>query len=292
MKVAVFGKIISPEARPSIEALHRILMEAGVEFVVYEQLNKFIIDHCDLGLNFPTFLSHEDLLAFAPDFLITIGGDGTILDASTLIREAGIPIVGINTGRLGFLSNVRRDKIQEAITALIDGKYSLSKRSLLTLKSDTLNIDLPFALNEVAVSRKETTAMVTVEVTIDGEFLNNYWADGLIVATPTGSTGYSLSCNGPIMMPGSETFVLTPVAPHNLTTRPLVIPNTCEIKLKVSTREEQCLVSLDSRVYSVPSGTELKLGLADFTIALVETKNGTFAKTLRNKLMWGIDKRN
>jgi NAD+ kinase len=292
MKVAVFGKIISPEARPSIEALHRILLEAGVDFIVYEQLNKFIIDHCDLGLKFPTFLNHEDLLAFAPDFLITIGGDGTILDATTLIRDAGIPIVGINTGRLGFLSNVRRDKIQEAITALIDGKYSLSKRSLLTLESDTLNIEMPFALNEVAVSRKDTTAMVTVEVTIDGEFLNNYWADGLIVATPTGSTGYSLSCNGPIIMPGSETFVLTPVAPHNLTTRPLVIPNTCEIKLKVSTREEQCLVSLDSRVYPVPSGTELKLGLADFTIALVETKNGTFAKTLRNKLMWGIDKRN
>jgi NAD+ kinase len=151
---------------------------------------------------------------------------------------------------------------------------------------------MPFALNEVAVSRKDTTAMVTVEVTIDGEFLNSYWADGLIVATPTGSTGYSLSCNGPIIMPGSKTFVITPVAPHNLTTRPFVIPNTCEITLKVNTREEQCLVSLDSRIYSVPNGTEFKLSLADFTIALVETKNETFAKTLRNKLMWGLDKRN
>jgi NAD+ kinase len=292
MKVAVFGKVISPEARPDIETLHRILIEAGIEFVVFEGLNNFIIEHCDLGLDFPTFSNHKDLTNYAPDFLITIGGDGTILDATTLVRDSKIPIVGINTGRLGFLSNVSRNKIQEAIAALIAGKYKLSERSLLALKSDALDLEMPFALNEVAISRKDTTAMVTVEVTINGEFFNNYWADGLIVATPTGSTGYSLSCNGPIIMPGSDTFVLTPVAPHNLTARPFVIPNSCQVKLKVNSREAQSLVSLDSRIYAVPNGTEINLSLANFTIALVETKNETFAKTLRNKLMWGLDKRN
>lgn len=292
MKVAVFGKIISPEARPDIEKLHRILLEEGIEFIVFQQLNNFIIDHCDLGLKFESFATHQELCSFAPDFLISIGGDGTILDATTLVRDAGIPIVGINTGRLGFLSNVSRNKIASAIKALVQGNYSLSKRSLLALKSGALDLEMPFALNEVTLSRKDTTAMVTVEVWIDGEFFNNYWADGLIVATPTGSTGYSLSCNGPIIMPGSEAFVLTPVAPHNLTTRPFVIPNSCEVKLKVNSREEQCLVSLDSRIYSVPTGTEISLSLASFSIALVETKNETFAKTLRNKLMWGLDKRN
>lgn len=292
MKVAVFGKVISPEARPDIEALHRILIEADIEFIVFEGLNNFIEEHCDLGLSFSTFTNHKDLINYAPDFLITIGGDGTILDATTLVRNSKIPIVGINTGRLGFLSNVSRDKIKEAIEALIAGKYKLSERSLLALKSDALDLEMPFALNEVTVSRKDTTAMVTVEVTINGEFFNSYWADGLIVATPTGSTGYSLSCNGPIIMPGADTFVLTPVAPHNLTARPFVIPNTCEVKLKVNSREAQSLVSLDSRIYSVPNGTEISLSLADFTIALVETKNETFAKTLRNKLMWGLDKRN
>ena len=292
MRVAVYGKKFSAEAREDIEQLHSILVESKIEFKVYHRLNAFIVDHCDMGLDFEEFRSHEDLIEYQPDFLITIGGDGTILDATTLVRDSGIPILGINTGRLGFLSNVNRKKVEENLQALFRKDYHLSERRLLSLECDALDLEMPFALNEVTVSRKDTTAMVTVEVHINGEFFNNYWADGLIIATPTGSTGYSLSCNGPIMMPGSETFVITPIAPHNLTARPFVIPNSCEIELKVFSREGRNLVSLDSRIYSLPNGEVLKVRLASFTIALVETADHTFAQTLRNKLMWGMDKRN
>lgn len=292
MRLAVYGKKISAEAREDIENLHSILIESGVDFKVYHRLNDFIEEHCDLGLSFETFRDHQDLMAYRPDFLITIGGDGTILDATTLVRDSGIPILGINTGRLGFLSNVNRQKIEDSLEALFRKDYKLSQRRLLSLETSALNLEMPFALNEITVSRKDTTAMVTVEVSINGEFFNSYWADGLIVATPTGSTGYSLSCNGPIMMPGSETLVLTPIAPHNLTARPFVIPNHCEIELKVNSREEWNLVSLDSRIYSIRNGESLKIRRANFSIALVETAEHTFAKTLRNKLMWGMDKRN
>lgn len=292
MRLAVYGKKISAEAREDIENLHAILVESGVDFIVYHRLNDYIEEHCDLGLSFTTFRNHQELMEYAPNFLITIGGDGTILDAATLVRDSGIPILGINTGRLGFLSNVNRQKIEESLEALFREDFKLSHRRVLHLESSALDLELPFALNEITVSRKDTTAMVTVEVSINGEFFNSYWADGLIIATPTGSTGYSLSCNGPIMMPGSETFVLTPIAPHNLTARPFVIPNSCEIELKVDSREEWNLVSLDSRIYSLRNGERLKIRLANFNIALVETAEHTFAKTLRNKLMWGLDKRN
>lgn len=292
MRLAVYGKKFSAEAREDIENLHSILVESNIEFKVYHLLNDFIKSHCNLGLEFQEFRSHDDLLAYKPDFLITIGGDGTILDATTLVRDSGIPILGINTGRLGFLSNVNRKKVEESLEAIFREDYKLSQRRLLHLECDALDLDLPFALNEITVSRKDTTAMVTVEVSIDGEFFNSYWADGLIIATPTGSTGYSLSCNGPIIMPGSETLVLTPIAPHNLTARPFVIPNSCEIEIKVYSREAWNLVSLDSRIYSLANGDVLKIRMADFTIGLVETADQTFAQTLRNKLMWGMDKRN
>lgn len=292
MKIAVFGKKFRAEAREDIENLYRILVEHKIDFKVFHRLNSFIVEHCDLGLDLSEFRSHQDLLDYNPDFLITIGGDGTILDATTLVRDSGIPILGINTGRLGFLSNVNRKNIEESIQALVDHNFSLNQRRLLSMDCPSLNLEMPFALNELTVSRKDTTAMVTVEVSINGEFFNNYWADGLIIATPTGSTGYSLSCNGPIMMPGSETFVITPIAPHNLTARPFVIPNSCEVELVVSSREEQNLVSLDSRIYSIANGERLKVRLANFTIAMVETPDHTFAKTLRNKMMWGMDKRN
>ncbi len=292
MKLAVYGKKFSAEAREDIENLHSILVESKIDFKVFHRLNDFIKSHCNLGLDFDEFHSHEDLISYQPDFLITIGGDGTILDATTLVRDSGIPILGINTGRLGFLSNVNRKMVAESLESIFREDYKISQRRLLHLECDALDLDLPFALNEITVSRKDTTAMVTVEVSIDGEFFNNYWADGLIIATPTGSTGYSLSCNGPIIMPGSETLVLTPIAPHNLTARPFVIPNSCEIELKVYSREGWNLVSLDSRIYSLPNGEPLKIRIADFTIGLVETADQTFAQTLRNKLMWGMDKRN
>lgn len=292
MKVAVFGKSISIDSRPFIEVLHRKLGELDAEIFVFRRLNQFIVDHCDLDLNFQEFSSHQDLLNIQPDFLITVGGDGTILDAVTLVRDSGIPILGINTGRLGFLSNVSREKIEEAVGALHSGNYSIDERHLLTLKDSGLDLDLNFALNEITVSRKDTTAMVTVHAWIDDQYLNSYWADGLIIATPTGSTGYSLSCGGPIIMPGSQNFVITPIAPHNLNVRPFVIPNDSTIKLKVEGREKQFLVSLDSRIYSVDNGTELYLELGKFRIKMIKTEVQDFTETLRNKLLWGLDRRN
>ncbi len=292
MKVAVFGKVINAETKPFIENLYQELVKIGAEISVFRKLNRFIQEHCDIDVNFEEFNSHEDIIAYKPDFLITAGGDGTILDAVTYIRDSGIPILGINTGRLGFLSNVSREEISKAVKALHDGEYSLDERNLLEVSSDALNLDLNFALNEVTVSRKDTTAMVTIHTWINGDYLNSYWADGLIVATPTGSTGYSLSCGGPIIMPGSESFVITPIAPHNLNVRPFVIPNNMEIKMKVEGREKLCLVSLDSRIYSIPSGSELTMQLGSFKIKLVKTEIQDFPTTLRNKLLWGLDKRN
>ncbi len=292
MKVAVFGKSISLDTKPYIENLHRELVEAGAEIIVVESLNRFIREHCDLGVQFRDFSSHEELKKEAPDFLITAGGDGTILDAVTYVRDSGIPILGINTGRLGFLSNVSKEKIKQAVQALLHEDYTLDERYLLNLECDGLDLDLNFAMNEITVSRKNTTAMVTIHTWIDNTYLNSYWADGLIIATPTGSTGYSLSCNGPIIMPGSDSFVITPIAPHNLNVRPFVIPNNIKIKLKVEGRELQHLVSLDSRIYTIDSNSELLISLEKFKIKLVKTDVQDFADTLRNKLLWGLDKRN
>lgn len=292
MKVAVFGKLISADTKPFIENLHRQLLEIGAEIVVLRKLNQFIKEHCDFNYSFEDFHNHEELVAHKPDFLITAGGDGTILDAVTYVRDSEIPILGINTGRLGFLSNVSKENIPEAITALHTGEYALDERYLIAVDAPGLDLDLNFALNEVSVSRKDTTAMVTVHTWINGNYLNSYWADGLIIATPTGSTGYSLSCGGPIIMPGSESFVITPIAPHNLNVRPFVIPNNIEIKLKVEGRERQFLISLDSRIYTMETGSEITVKLAKFKIKLVKTEIQDFADTMRNKLMWGLDKRN
>lgn len=293
MKVAIFGKHITQEARPYLETLHEELIKGGAQLLVYRRLNKFLRDHCDLHLNFPEFHNHESLVESGADVLITVGGDGTLLDAATLVRHSNIPLMGINLGRLGFLATVAKEEIVKSVRALLDGHYRLDSRHLLTLStSEDLGIDPTFALNEVTVSRKDTTAMVTVHVWIDGVFLNSYWADGLILATPTGSTGYSLSCGGPIIMPGSRNFVITPIAPHNLNVRPFVIPNDMEIRLRVEGREDQFLVSLDSRIYVFRSSTELTVKKANFKISLVQTDFQNFPNTLRNKLLWGIDRRN
>jgi NAD+ kinase len=243
---------------------------------------------------YKTFASHQELDS-SFDMMISIGGDGTILRAATLVRDSNIPILGINAGRLGFLALVQKENIADFLQIVIDKKYSISERTLLTLTSDnTIEgiADINFAMNEISVSRKDTTSMITIETYLDGEYLNSYWADGLIVATPTGSTGYSLSCGGPILTPTVESLVITPIAPHNLNNRPLVIADKTEVRLKVSGREEQYLVSLDSRIAVVANDSILTIRKADFTIKMVEIPKETFLKTLRNKLLWGEDKRN
>jgi len=207
----------------------------------------------------------------------------------------GIPIVGVNTGRLGFLSTLKKEEVRRVVTEFVSGAYSIVERSLVEVNAD---FDIPefrdmnYALNEVTVSRKDTTSMITVETHLNNEYLTSYWADGLIVATPTGSTGYSLSCGGPVIMPGVQSLVITPIAPHNLNARPLVISDDTIIRLKVSGREVNHLVSLDSRIATIENGKEITVKKAPFTIKMIAYTSESFLETIRNKLLWGQDKRN
>ena len=227
--------------------------------------------------------------------MLTVGGDGTILRAVTFIRNSDIPIVGINTGRLGFLATVQKDGIKYAIGQLLKQNYKIKERTLLSVttspKIKSLK-SLNFALNEVSVSRKNTASMITIETLIDDEYLTSYWSDGLIISTPTGSTGYSLSCGGPIITPQAKSFALTPIAPHNLNARPIVIPDDTIIKLKISGRENEFFLSLDSRITSINCNTEIFVQKANFNLKMVQINDQTFIKTLREKLLWGQDTRN
>jgi NAD+ kinase len=244
-------------------------------------------------VQFSTYANEEELAQFDPHFLISLGGDGTILEATVIIQSKDIPILGINMGRLGFLANVAKSNIITSLDALFTGRFQLDFRSLLQARSSSNHVMKPnFALNEITIARKETTSMITVHTYLNGAYLNSYWADGLIISTPTGSTGYSLSCGGPIIMPNSENFVLTPIAPHNLTMRPFVISDNNTLRLRIESRENEFLTSLDSRMHSFDTETELFVQKADFRIALVQTELQDFPSTLRNKLSWGLDHRN
>ena len=258
MKVAVYGQYYKPEDKPYIENLFSLLQKNSIEFVVEEEYFNDIKQHLNLNKT-ATFSSYKELNN-SFDFMFTMGGDGTILRAVTLIRNSNIPIVGINTGRLGFLATVQKDEIDLAIELLLQKKYEIKKRSLLSVTTQpTIQSlsSLNFALNEVSVSRKNTASMITIETYLDGEFLNSYWADGLIISTPTGSTGYSLSCGGPIITPQAKSIAITPIAPHNLNARPLVIPENTKIKFKVSGREDEFFLSLDSRITTINNHTEV-----------------------------------
>ena len=211
------------------------------------------------------------------------------------MKNLDIPIIGINTGRLGFLATIHKDEIKKSIEDILAGEYKVSERSLLNVELEAQEGVLdtfPFALNDVAISRKETTSMITIETWLNDEFLNSYWSDGIIISTPTGSTGYSLSCGGPIVTPQTQSFIITPIAPHNLNARPLVIPDHLEIRLKISGREDQYLIALDSRLASLDNNTVVRIKKADFKIKLVWLFSDSFITTLRKKLLWGQDKRN
>ncbi len=229
------------------------------------------------------------------DMFVSFGGDGTMLRAVTYVKDLDIPIVGVNTGRLGFLSTFKKEDVRKVVTEFVAGSFSIQERSLIEINLDHDVAEygnLNFALNEITISRKDTTSMITIETYLDGEYLTSYWADGLIVSTPTGSTGYSLSCGGPVIAPSTKSLVLTPIAPHNLNARPFVIPDNTEIRLKVYGREDNHLVSLDSRIATIPNEKEIVVKKSDFTIKMVEYKSESFLKTLRNKMLWGEDKRN
>ncbi|CAN1541874.1 nadF NAD kinase [Flavobacteriaceae bacterium] len=294
MKVAIYGQYYQNSTEPIIRDIFVFFNENKVEMIIEAEFLKLLYNKQIVKKEYKTFQSYKELDS-SFDIMISIGGDGTILRAATLVRDSGIPILGINAGRLGFLAMVQKDEIAQFLQFVIEKKYTISERSLISLSSspEISEIeDLNFAMNEISVSRKDTTSMITIETYLDGEFLNSYWADGLIIATPTGSTGYSMSCGGPILTPNVASFVITPIAPHNLNARPLVIPDDTEIRLKISGREEQYLVSLDSRIASVKNESILTIKKTLFKIKMVEIQEETFLKTLRNKLLWGEDKRN
>ncbi|WP_158727794.1 MULTISPECIES: NAD kinase [unclassified Flavobacterium] len=294
MKVAIYGQYYQNSTEPIINDIFDFFNKKKVEMVIEAQFLKILNDKKIVEKTYNTFSKHTELDS-SFDMLISIGGDGTILRAATLVRNSGIPILGINAGRLGFLATVQKENIAAFMQFVIDKKYTISKRTLLTLTCTPTNEaieEINFAMNEITVSRKDTTSMITIDTYLNGEFLNSYWADGLIISTPTGSTGYSLSCGGPILTPDVKSLVITPIAPHNLTARPLVVPDETEIRLKVSGREENYLVSLDSRVTSIKNESILTLNKTPFQINMVEIPEETFLKTLRSKLLWGQDKRN
>ena len=294
MKVAIYGQYYQNSTEPIINDIFVFFNKNNVEMIIESHFLMMLNERKIVENKYKTFTSHTELDS-SFDMLISIGGDGTILRAATLVQDSGVPILGINAGRLGFLATVQKENIATFLQLVLDKKYTISKRTLLSLSSSSPNKsieEMNFAMNENTVSRKDTTSMITIDTYLNGEYLNSYWADGLIISTPTGSTGYSLSCGGPILTPDVKSLVITPLAPHNLNARPLVVPDETEIRLKVTGREANYLVSLDSRVTSVKNESILTLKKTPFEINMVEIQGETFLKTLRNKLLWGEDKRN
>lgn len=294
MKVGIYGQYYKGEAISYIEILLKTLAEKNIEVFIEENFYDLIKVNNFPEKEYQTFSSYKDL-DNSFEVMLTVGGDGTFLRAVTYVRDLDIPILGINIGRLGFLATVQKESISEAIDLLITKKYTINERTLLSVTSDKKNDDLSeinFALNEIAVSRRNTTSMITVESYLNDEYLTSYWADGLIIATPTGSTGYSLSCGGPVITPNTKSLVLTPIAPHNLNARPLIISENTKIKLKIIAREKQALLSLDSRTTTIDSNSEITIKKAGFSLKTIQLEQQTFFKTLREKLLWGEDKRN
>tara|TARA_R110001632_G_scaffold6324_6_gene25915 strand:+ start:624 stop:1523 length:900 start_codon:yes stop_codon:yes gene_type:complete len=293
-KVAVFGQTYTVNAEKEIKILLKALEKHKVVVFFEENFYEVLKEHNHLNKKYATFTSFHDLNN-SFDLFFSLGGDGTILRAVTYIRDLGIPVLGINTGRLGFLANIQKNTIEESIELLVAKKYKIQERTLLSIKtSPTVKEfdELSFALNEITIARQNTTSMIGVKTFLDNEYLTNYWSDGLIIATPTGSTGYSLSCNGPVISPNSKNFIITPIAPHNLNARPMVIPDDTKIELEVNSREKSFLISLDSRITSVPKDTKIYIEKSPFTIKSIIPSNQSFLSTLRTKLLWGEDTRN
>lgn len=294
MKFAIFGQYYQSNTAEIVTKVLEILVSNAVEIVFEAQFLDILKEKEIVTTDFPVFKDNTELNS-SFEALISIGGDGTILKAATYIRDKNIPIIGINAGRLGFLATVQFENIEIQLKKLLARDYHVSKRTLLSIETTPTYesfSELNFALNEVTVARKDTTSMITIKTYLNGELLTSYWADGLIVSTPTGSTGYSLSCGGPVLTPEVASLVITPMAPHNLNARPLVITDDTEIKLEVSGREEQFLISLDSRINAVSKDTVIQIKKSPFTVKIIEFNEDSFLNTIRKKLLWGEDKRN
>jgi NAD+ kinase len=292
MKIAIFGKSLNDYNAKPIQRLISKLENSGVELMVNTHFFDLIKGRIFFQNPILTY-ADERVLAMKPDYFCSIGGDGTMLSTVTFVGKSGVPIIGVNTGRLGFLSGIAIDTIEESLDQILAGKIEIDKRSMVMLETQNdLFGSQNFALNEISVHRKDTSAMITIHTFLNGEFMNSYWADGLIISTPTGSTAYSLSCGGPVVMPDSENFIVTPISPHNLNVRPMIISDKDILTLRVEGRNKQFLISLDSRSDSFEANIELTIRKAPFEVKLVRLKGDAFLTTLRQKLMWGIDKRN
>ena len=292
MQVAIYSRVIDYERPLEVKELFTELANHKIKPVLYQPFAEKIRQSIELPGDIDLFNASKDL-DDSIDFVISLGGDGTLLDTVTLVRNKNIPILGINFGRLGFLASIGKEDFSTAVSALRNRTFLIDKRSLIHLDaSEPLFGDVPYALNEFAIHKTDNSPMIKIHTYLNGEFLNTYWADGLIVATPTGSTGYSLSCNGPVIFPDSSSFVITPVAPHNLNIRPIVVPDNNIISFEVEGRTDQFLCSLDSRKEIVNRQVQLAVKREKFTIGLVRLNENNFLQTLRNKLSWGLDTRN
>lgn len=291
MKIALHGKVFNKEVEPYIKKVLDFLLAADAELRISNlSINSFIdtFPECEKCSSFDKITSSDDV-----DFLISLGGDGTLLEAVSMVGNAEIPILGINTGRLGFLATTPKEKIEQALTDLLNRNYKIDARTLIKMESNRpIFQDIDFALNEFGILKTDSSSMITVHTYVDGDYLNSYWADGLIVATPTGSTGYSLSCGGPIVLPHSNNFIITPVSAHNLNVRPLIVSDQSEITFKIESRSNKFLVSLDSKSESVDNEVKLTVRKEDFQAKLVTFSYSNYFDTLRQKLNWGLDLRN
>lgn len=292
MRIAIYGRDFNDTVLPFVQEVFNSLALHKIEIAVYLKLYNYIKNKVELPSNIITFSSYSELLN-QTDVLLSLGGDGTLLDTLSLVRDSQIPVIGINFGRLGFLASINKNEIKEAVEALVQGEYSLDKRGILSLESQNdLFGDESFALNDMTIHRRDNSAMMIIHAFMNGEFINSYWADGLIIATPTGSTAYSLSCGGPIILPNAQNFVITPIAPHNLNVRPIIIPDDVKLTFEIEARSTKFLLSCDSRTVTVDRSVKIGIKKADFNINLIRLNNESYLTTLRNKLLWGIDTRN
>ena len=293
MQIVVYGRIGKKKDFPFIQSFFDILAEEGINAYVNKIYLESLKGNIDFKNDVGVFEGYLDFKTRNFDYVITLGGDGTILNAVAEVRDADVPILGINLGRLGFLASIEKEKIKEAIGLLKTGRYSLSERTLLHLESNhPMFGEIPFAMNDCTLLKRDTSSMIVIHTYINGAYLNSYWADGLIVSTPTGSTGYSLSCGGPIIFPNSGNFVITPVAPHNLNVRPIVISDSSVISFEVEGRAENFLCTLDARFETITSDFQLAVRKCDFNVKLIQLHGWSFMHTIREKLMWGNDTRN
>lgn len=292
MRLAIYGRNVKPEDLPYLKQLLNLLAKRDIDAVIHaDYYDQFPKEARDIR-SFDTFTGYNDMVNEV-DYLISLGGDGTLLDTLTLVRDSGIPVLGINFGRLGFLANTGKQDIESSIDVLENKTYTIDKRDMIHLESSApLFGGVNYGLNEFSIHKKDTSAMITIHTYINGELLNSYWADGLIIATPTGSTGYSLSCGGPIIFPTSDNFVITPVAPHNLNVRPIIVSSDSVISFEVEGRNENFLCTLDSRYETIDSTYQLAVRKEEFAINLLRVNDMNFLNTIRNKLMWGADQRN